>query len=58
MARLLEIDPEVKFSDTYEEDLVLTHDWCGYDEQMGRIISLLDRHGKNYFGNLYARKDI
>lgn len=58
MARILELDPEVRFSDTVGEDLLLAHDWCGYDEQMGRIRALYGLHGKNYFGNLYARKDV
>jgi FkbM family methyltransferase len=56
LARILELEPDAQFCNTKGERLIPEGDWCGYDEMKGRIDALLDRYGRDYFGNIYARK--
>jgi FkbM family methyltransferase len=56
MARILQIEPAAQFCNVKGESLIPDGDWCGYNEMSGRIRALFDRYGKDYFGNIYARK--
>jgi FkbM family methyltransferase len=55
--RVLEIEPEAEFNYTQGEALAYSLSESADEERMGIVIdALMMQHGKNYFGNIYARK--
>lgn len=57
LQRVREIEPWVKFNHTLGEALTYASPrWLNQEEMYLAVDALLAQHGKNYFGNIYARK--